>query len=157
MLVDWADAMYIDPCYLQSFEQGKGFKLLGDTVAGDLGLFANATHPDYKNISQNARFDIDRKRLNSVFHDFDSDEESLTGSGKKRKKKRNCYMAGQRAEFPIIAIHDINKGDEIIVNYGQGYWSAVEKWEREGCPERSRTAADRDKRAMKRLTRIRAI
>jgi hypothetical protein len=125
-LVDVAEAKYLDPMYIVSFENGKGFKLCGDNAGGDLGLFANAVHPDNPQIEQNAKFSLNY--------------------GQRQ------YLPEKRGRFPVLATRKIEFGEEIIVNYGHGYWTTMYKWENEK-PVKSRGAQDRDERALKRARR----
>lgn len=40
-LIDWTEAVYIDPTYIVSWQLGKGYKLVGDDLEGDLHIFFN--------------------------------------------------------------------------------------------------------------------
>lgn len=127
-LVDGADAAYMDPTFIVSWQPGKGFKLLGDDIDGDLGHFANSIHPDNQNIVQNAKFNLDT-----------------------RHKKVLEYG---RARFDIVAKTDIAEGEEIIVNYGAFYWAIVDDWTKKGSSMiKSQTCFDRDARANRRRER----
>jgi len=35
-LVDWTEAVYVDPTYIVSWQLGKGYKLVGDDLEGNL-------------------------------------------------------------------------------------------------------------------------
>ena len=49
------------------------------------------------------------------------------GIGNQNAKFRNLWIAGEFHLF-IQAYDDIEPGDEILVNYGMGYWNQVEEW-----------------------------
>jgi hypothetical protein len=121
-LIDPSDAKYTDPTYIADFEPGKGFKLVGDNEAGDMGHFANAIHPDDKNLKQNARFNFTMKKT----------------------------LPNLRGIFPLYAAEDIKKNEEIIVNYGVGYWVKMEKWIKGDYPTRDDKVLARNERALKR-------
>lgn len=123
-LIDPAEAKYMNPMYIVNFELGKGFKLNGDNEDGDLGHYANAVHPENEIIKQNAKF---------VF-------------------KSNKYL-NMRGRFNLIATNRVLKDDEIIVNYGKGYWHTMRKWSNTDFPVKPATAIQRDARAMKRTHR----
>ena len=89
-LIDNAEAMYQNPTYTAAFENGKGYKLIGDNIDGDMGHYANSVHPLSDKIIQNARFDFKTKK----------------------------YLEKFRGRFDVIAIKDINVNEEIIVKYG---------------------------------------
>ena len=125
-LVDFTDARYIHPMYIVNFENGRGFKLVGDNEGGDCGHFANAVHPAAPEIVQNAKFCI-------------SDEKK--------------YLANQRGRFNIYATRDILLGEEIIVNYGDGYWLTIQKWEEmPEKPTKSAASKAREERALRRAS-----
>ena len=90
-LVDGYDAQYDDPTYFMSFQYGKGFKIKGDTLDGDLGVYANSTHPDLKFPKQNARFAMGKRK-------------QVISKCAAMVKNENLFMAGQRFRFPIIAM-----------------------------------------------------
>lgn len=121
-LVDAQDAKYISPTYVASFENGKGFKILGDDSEGDLGMYANAVHPECSEVKQNARFHTMSK----------------------------CLLPDGRGMFPLVARRDIEPDEEVIVNYGNGYWSTVDRWNCTPHPEKSPKDIARDERAKKR-------
>jgi hypothetical protein len=120
-LVDYEEAKYQDPEYSVDFELGKGMKLIGDAVGDDLGIYANAIHPNNKEVKQNARFHI----------------------------KSKVYLENKRGRYDILARRDIAKGEEIIVSYGKFYWTAVAKF-KTNPPVKPMAAVRRDERAMKR-------
>ena len=128
--IDNADAHYTDPTYLVNFENGRGYKLIGDNLDGDLGHYANAVHPDHPDITQNARFNLTNKK----------------------------YLPNLRGRFNIFAVEDIPAGEEIIVSYGKGYWLTMSKWYEMSTaghsPQKSEAAQAREARATKRLQRI---
>ena len=88
-----------------NFEYGRGYKLIGDHKTGDVGHFANAVHPESE-ILQNASFNMRGKKI---------------------------FQEGRRGKFKIIAKAKISQGEEIIVNYGCGYWLTLQKWYATGC------------------------
>jgi hypothetical protein len=100
-LVDAAEAKYLNPVYIVSFELGRGSKLVGDGADGDMGHYANSVHPDCSMPKQNARFVMASKKTSSC---------------------------GTRGWFSLQATEDIKRGDEIFVNYGDGYWSTMKNW-----------------------------
>lgn len=121
-LVDIADAKYIHPMYIVNFENGRGFKLVGDNQDGDCGHYANAVHPADPSITQNAKFCINDDKV---------------------------YLPNQRGRFNIYAVKDIAINEEIIVNYGEGYWLTIQKWE-QAPPIKSEASKAREERASKR-------
>ncbi len=100
-LVDYNEAKYLPPHNIANFENGKGFKIVGDDVFGDKGNFCNSIHPD-QNIQQNARYAM-------------------------RTKK---FLQNNRGVFFIIATMEIKIDDEIIVDYSDGYWLACAEWDK---------------------------
>jgi len=122
-LFDWQEVKYMTPTYIANFENGKGMKIVGDILCGDLGLYANGVHPDSPDIKQNARFDFTNK----------------------------CMLPGGRGMFYVIARHDIEPEEEIIVNYGDGYWSTMSRWNNSPHPQKSPKDVARDDRAKKRM------
>jgi hypothetical protein len=103
-LLDCSTTKYIDPMYVVSWEFGKGFKLIGDAFDGDMGHFANSVHPENLNLYKNAKF--------------------LVNESKKKFYKKHT----ERARFCIVASKDIQKDDEIIVDYGMFYWKTIEEF-----------------------------
>ena len=123
-LVDCADAKYMDPTYMFSWQLGKGFKLIADDLDGNLGHFANSVHPDTPFIEQNAR--INKKSL--------------------RKTKSNKYLLMKRIKIDIVASRDILKGEEIIIDYGSGYWNTMEHFVKSGIKIKPLSVQLRDER-----------
>lgn len=121
-LIDWQDAKYISPVYIANFENGKGFKIIGDDAAGDLGHYANAIHPDFPEIKQNVRFDMMSKRV----------------------------LPGGRGVFDVIARKDLEPDEELITNYSDGYWVTIAQWNSAPHPVKSPKDVARDERAKKR-------
>jgi hypothetical protein len=139
-LYDAREAMYRDPTYMVNFELGKGFKLDGDGADGDIGHFANASQVNDGGESfppVNARFCLKSKRQWSV-----SDNE--TG---------DIYFRGR---FELVARNTIEAGEEIILDYGKGYWRTMTNYWQNGTPPRSDIAVARDMRAKRRLERFRS-
>lgn len=118
-LIDSQEAKYRSPVYIVNFENGKGFKLDGDDTNGDLGIYANAIHPEHEFPKQNARFHT-------------------------RSKK---FLPNGRGVFNIIAKQDIAAGEEIIVDYSDGYWLTMQNWNTQPRPVKSAAILARDKRA----------
>jgi hypothetical protein len=108
-LLDSAVTKYMDPTYVVSWELGKGFKLNGDNIDGDMGHYANSVHPENRNLSKNAKF--------------------LVNDAKKKFYKK---LTHQRARFNVVATKDIKKDDEIIVDYGMGYWKTMKEFTEKG-------------------------
>jgi hypothetical protein len=123
-LIDSAEAQYENPMYMVSFENGKGYKLMGDNRGGDLGHFANAVHPSFPGVVQNARFEL--------------------AFGEKTR------LLNERGRFKVVAVKPIKQGEEIIVNYGNGYWLTMKQWESGSHPTKPATVVARDERALKR-------
>ena len=123
-LIDPQEAQYVSPIYTVNFELGKGLKLVGDGEGGDVGHYANAVHPLSKDLKQNARF-------------------SLSHNHKQ-------IFPNNRGRFQIYAKEDIEVGDEIIVNYGKGYWKVVSDWFTKPRRVKSSTVLARDARAQHR-------
>mmetsp|Transcript_19972 Transcript_19972/g.28611 ORF Transcript_19972/g.28611 Transcript_19972/m.28611 type:complete len:206 (+) Transcript_19972:1509-2126(+) len=113
-LIEAADAKFVDPSYTVNFENGRGLKLIGKSICdakGYLGHIANSVHPSYELPIQNAKLAIGKK--------------FATDSHGQIKRK---YAAGDFGYFPLVAISDIKKGDEIIVDYSKGYWKTLLEW-----------------------------
>jgi hypothetical protein len=104
-LIDYVDAPYVDPTYIYSWQLGRGFKLLADDKDGDLGHYANASHPDSLFCEVNARFD----------------KQCL-----KRTKSLKTFN-NNRMSIDIIANCDIDVDEEIIIKYGPGYWKKMDE------------------------------
>ncbi len=121
-LIDAQDARYADPMYMVDFENGRGYKMIGDDSCGDVGIYANAIHPALPNTKQNARLDM-------------------------RNKK---YLANNRGVIDIVARQDILAGDEIVVCYGDGYWATMNTWNTTPHPVKSASDNQRDDRAKRR-------
>ena len=121
-LIAAADAKYTDPTYIASFEPGHGYKLVGDNEDGDMGHYANAVHPANDAVKQNAKFHFNSKK----------------------------QLPNLRGRFELIALQKIAKGEEIIVNYGPGYWNTMEKWNPNIISEKPKSAIARDERALRR-------
>ena len=122
-LIDPADARFADKTYIAEFEYGRGYKINGDNEDGDLGMFANSVGPagedETVHVEQNAAFDLMTKKI----------------------------LPNDRGRFDIRAKRKIHKDEEIIVNYGQGYWKHLT----ETIPtEQPQSKLDRDARAAKR-------
>ncbi len=125
-LIDCVDAKYVDPSYMVEFELGKGFKLIGDNLSGDPGIYANSLHPLSEGLSRNARFDLGCKK----------------------------YLVGNRGCFAVRAIRTIEAGEEIIVNYGSNYWATLERWCSCSMPIKPASALAREERAVRRQKRF---
>jgi SET domain-containing protein len=118
----------MDPTYIFSWQLGKGFKLVADDLDGDIGHFANSIHPSNPFVLQNARFD--KKSL--------------------KKTKSNKYICNKRVKIDIIASTDIKKDEEIVIDYGIGYWKTMEQFIQSGIKEKSPATQERDARAKQR-------
>jgi hypothetical protein len=127
-LVDATDAKYIDPTYIVNFELGRGYKLVGDGVYGDVGHLSNAVHPEQPELVQNAKFDLRSKQ----------------------------YLTDQRGVFNLIAKCVISKGDEILLDYGDGYWHTKYVWETEQ-PVKSAATIAREVRIMTRKVLVSSL
>lgn len=137
-LYDSTEAVYRDPTYMVNFELGKGFKLDGDGDDGDIGHFANATQTNDEGIAdppQNARFCMRTKKQWIVVN----------------PQSGETYLRGR---FDLIAKRDIKAGDEIILDYGKGYWKTMHEYWENGPPPRSEVSIAREERARRRLQRI---
>lgn len=97
-------------------------------ILGDLGHFANSVHPANPFIAQNAK--IDKKQL--------------------KQTKSNKNMFQKRMSLNLIASQDISANEEVIINYGSGYWKAMEEFVRKGLKKKSVSVKNRDSRAEKR-------
>jgi len=125
----------MDPSYIVNFENGRGLKLVGKNIndsKGYLGHYANSIHPSYNLPIQNAKLAIHNKIVTDT-------------SGQNKKN----YAAGDIGYFPLVAISDIKKGDEIIVDYSEGYWKTLTEWI-EKPKIRSQSSLDRDERSKRR-------
>jgi hypothetical protein len=121
-------AQYIDPTYLIEWQLRRGFKMLGDDEDGDLGHYINSTHPDSLWSYVNARFD--KKSL--------------------KKTKSAKKFLDRRFSIDIIANEDIEKDDEIIIDYGPGYWITMDNFLTNGLKEKPIATLEREARAEKR-------
>lgn len=124
-LISPAEAKYLDPTYIASFEPGHGYKLVGDNEDGDMGHYANAVHPDHDTVKQNAKFQFNSKK----------------------------QLPQLRGRFELYAVQNIAVDEEIIVNYGPGYWTTMEKWKPETAMSKPRSVLARDERASRRMQR----
>jgi hypothetical protein len=124
-LIDYKEAEYIDPTYIYSWQLGKGAKLLADDKDHNLGHYANGYRPDSLLDDINARFD--KKSL-------------------KKTKSMKLFLE-KRMSIDIIANHDIDVDEEIIIAYGQGYWKAMDNFLTNGPKEKPIAAIARDERA----------
>jgi hypothetical protein len=122
-LIPLPDAKYEDPTYIVDFELGHGFKLVGDDLSGDLGCYANGEHHLNVDLKRNAKFAIS-------------------------KTKR--ILSHDRGMFKIIATRLIHKDEEIIINYGAGYWTTIGKWDPASPVMKPLAIQHRDQRAAKR-------
>ena len=68
VLIDPQEAIYTDPTYMVNFENGRGFKLVGSNLRGDLGHFANSIHHLFPQIKQNARIKLSGKFTDPSSH-----------------------------------------------------------------------------------------
>ena len=133
-LIDCADARYVDPTYLFSWQLGKGYKLLGDDKDGDLGHYCNSTHPENPYLYKNAC--IDKRHLM-----------------KTKTAKYFYHLKHKRVRLHIIATRNIEFGEEIIINYGIGYWRTMEKFLKNGIACKLDAVVHREERAVKRAKR----
>lgn len=131
-LIDSADSKYVDPTYMVSFELGKGFKLAGDGEDGDIGHYANSLTPQQAQegtVKFNAKIDL--------------------------HKKCSWVVAGStyqmRGRFDLVAKCDIKARQEIILDYGKGYWLTMNNWIDGGVPVKSQSAQLRESRYLKRV------
>ena len=101
---------------------------------GFLGHVANSAHPLHEFPKQNARFDLKNKfstrRLDN-------------------KINKSLFVVGDVGYFPIVACRDIAAGEEIIVDYGQRYWTALAEWISKP-KEKTQKIIERDNRKRKR-------
>lgn len=134
LLIDSAEAQYLDPSYIVEFEKGRGMKLIGDAASGFKGIYANSVHPLDSNLKQNATFQVQ----NHV----------VLNNGSK------VLRSGDRAYFPIVARQDIPAGEEIIVKYGVYYWKTLAD-HLTGPRTKPQSVQDRDNRLLARQQRPR--
>lgn len=121
-LIDWIEAQYMDPTYLVNFEFGKGFRLHGDCETNDFGHLVNSTHISCPHVQSNARFDFKKKKI----------------------------FSNGRGQFSIVATKDTAENEEIIVNYGKGYWNTLERYKIFGPPICTTSTLERNERALRR-------
>jgi hypothetical protein len=104
-----------------------------DDGRGHVGHLANSVHPEYRLPIQNARMSLSEKFV-------------LDSNG---VPTRRLFVPGDVGFFPLVAIKDINEGEEVIVDYGRGYWKTLSEWI--SSPKQKSTAEmDRDERQKKR-------
>jgi hypothetical protein len=166
-LVDPAEAQYLDPTYTVAFEQGKGFKLIGDNEDGDLGLFANAIQPDFfggsptelaneenshcqNNCSRRDRNAAPLLQKRDVVQVMDAAIVMVKQNARFELRNKRLTSSGTRGRFDVVAIADIAAGQEVFVNYGNGYWFTMQRFWKQLLPAKPQTAIDRDARARKR-------
>jgi hypothetical protein len=123
---------------LVNFENGRGLKLIGnrpvDDSLGYIGQYANSIHPHFPVPKQNAKLYVGNKCATSP-------------NGLLRRN--GWYEVGDVGYFPLLALKDILVGEEIIVDYGRGYWRTMEEWHRSPKVQ-SQTSKDRDSRSLSR-------
>lgn len=61
-------------------------------------------------------------------------------------------MFQKRISLNLIASQDISANEEIIINYGSGYWKVMEEFVQEGLKKKSVSVENRDLRAEKRAS-----
>lgn len=162
-LVDEMEAKYINPCYIVNYENGKGYKLVGDNLDGDTGHFANsictelwirkindfrkeflmATTKNAKLLSQQLSL-VDKETENMI-----EINNNLVKNAKFDLNTRKSY-GKLRGKFDLIAIQDIQKDEEIFVSYGEGYWNTVFNWMAYGPFIKPDAVLERDNRAKNR-------
>ena len=123
-----------------NFENGRGLKLIGNAEAVDrmgyIGQYANSIRPNFPFPIQNAKLFLGTKF-------------ATCRAGVLRRK--GWYEAGDMGYFPLLAQNDIQEGEEIIVDYGAGYWRTMEEWHQ--SPKiQSQSSKDRDSRSLRRDT-----
>lgn len=125
-------AKSVDPTYMVSFEFGKGDKLAGDNDEGDLGHFANSIHPNDPTMKQNASLDLNSRKFRKV-----------------------TYISNdiKRGRFILTATKNIAKGEEIILDYGKGYWKTLRDYHEYGVQPLSEMVLERNKRTEDRSIR----
>jgi hypothetical protein len=115
---------YMDPTYVVEWETGRnGRKLVGEISNGHFGSIANSRSPSTQSLVINAKYAFGQRR---------------------------SYENDSRGLFPLVALIEIERNEEIIVNYGVGYWKTFEKYVKNGLPEVPKSSVDRDKRASNR-------
>jgi len=87
-------------------------------------------HPANPFVVQNAK--IDKKQL--------------------KQTKSNKNMFQKRISLNLIASQDISANEEIIINYGSGYWKVMEEFVQKGLKKKSVSVENRDLRAEKRAS-----
>ena len=100
-LIDENEAKYLPPHNMVNFENGRGFKIIGDDIMGDKGIYCNSVHPQQQ-YEANARFHL-------------------------RSKK---YLPDNRGVFNIVAISQIIEDAEVLVDYSEGYWQVCANWDK---------------------------
>jgi hypothetical protein len=125
---------FLCPIYVVEFEKGRGLKLAGNGLQGDIGHLANSTHPECNTIIQNARFELHKK--------FSLELET--------NKTTRLYKPGNIGKFPIISTKFIKKDEEIIVSYGSSHWKSAQLWNTGIRLKRSASAERRDERQKRR-------
>ena len=125
----YRDAAYEDPTYYVDISH-KLEILNGDNIEGDLGHIANSIHPENPELKSNARFALGMKQIHLY-----------------------TYLEKKRGRFNIFAIRDIQCGEEIIVNYGFGYWSRIARFHKDGRLQPSQAVIERNQRNVQRNIR----
>lgn len=163
-LVDENEAKYINPCYIVNYENGKGYKLVGDNIDGDTGHFANSICNEFWLKKMNdlkkefylLTFKGKNKILREKFLSVDKETEIITRINNNLIKNakfdfNNRKIYGKlRGRFDLVATQDIEKDTEIFVSYGEGYWNTVFNWMAYGPFIKPQTVVERDNRAKSR-------
>ena len=98
VLIDRLTATGKTPTYLVAFEFGHGLKLNGDNIDGDLGMYANGTHPAMPHIVANATFHYASKKATTGL--------AARGSSKTRMHS-SFYSEGDRGCIPLRTLQGI--------------------------------------------------
>ena len=107
----------MDPTYIVSFENGRGLKLVAistdNSIAkGHIAHYANSIHPAHKFPKTNAKLSL-------------RDKIATDNNGIKKK----VYSAGDIGFFRLTAMNEIRQGEEVITDYGDGYWKTMSEWQ----------------------------
>jgi len=110
-------AKSMDPTYIVNFENGRGLKLVAistdNSIAkGHIAHYANSIHPAHKFPMKNAKLSL-------------RDKVATDNNGIKKK----VYSAGDIGFFRLKALNEIRQGEEVITDYGDGYWKTMSEWQ----------------------------
>jgi len=132
----------IDPTYIVNFENGRGVKLNPildnplSNLKGHIAHYVNSIHPAHLFPVKNVKLSLSDK----------------IATDKYGNRKRS-FSVGDIGFFRLKALRDIQCGEELITDYGFGYWNTMLKWQQRQSSTQIPT--EREQRMRRRLERRR--